>query len=289
MKRTNTNKVKCAVCGKSISECALSSHLKWNHGLTYKQYFDTYIEPQPHICPYCNRREQKWVGKGGIKYRKCCQGAECKSKCYSEHNAGGLPNSIKKIRATKLKRYGTISFNNRDKAVSTCKQKYGVSNVAQLQEVREKMNNTLFKRTGKRYTGGCNGKSKIYYEGMWFDSKQELFYYYWCLESGLEVTQNPPGLSYYIGEVKHTYYPDFIVEGRIVEIKGNDIINEFGILLDKKTKEELWEKTACLFDNEVEIITQDFVEKHYKPSNWREIMANAKRKKDLQGGINAEH
>lgn len=98
-----------------------------------------------------------------------------------------------------------------------------------------------------------------------------------------------PGLSYYIGEVKHTYYPDFIVEGRIVEIKGNDIINEFGILLDKKTKEELWEKTACLFDNEVEIITQDFVEKHYKPSNWREIMANAKRKKDLQGGINAEH
>ena len=69
--------------------------------------------------------------------------------------------------------------------------------------------------------------------------------------------RNPKGLPYYIGETKHTYYPDFTVEGRIIEIKGLDIINKNGILLDKRTKEELWEKTACLFDNDVEIITQE--------------------------------
>ena len=256
MKRTNTTKVKCAVCGKYISECALSSHLNWSHQLSYKEYFDNYVEPFPHICPYCNERERKWIGRGGVKYRLCCQNKECKSKCYSEHNAGGLPNTVKKIQATKLLKYGSRGYNNPQKRESTCISKYGVSNIAQLPETREKMNNTLFKKTGKRFTGGCNGRSKIYYNGMWFDSKHELLYYYWCLENGLEILRNPKGLPYYIGESKHTYYPDFIVEGRIIEIKGRDIINENGILLDKRTKEELWEKTACLFDNEVEIITQ---------------------------------
>lgn len=73
-----------------------------------------------------------------------------------------------------------------------------------------------------------------------------------------------------------------MVEGRLIEIKGMDIINKNLILLDKMTKNELWEKTACLFDNDVEIITQDQVEKFYKPSNWKEIMSKAKRNKDLQ-------
>lgn len=281
MKRTNTTKVKCAVCGEYISECALSSHLRWSHNLSYKEYFDKFIEPYFHKCPYCDN-ERKWVGKAGIKYRLTCNSSNCRSKIYSEHNAGGLPNTIKKIQSTKKERYGSIGFNNREKSKSTCEERYGVTNVAKLPEVREKMNETVFKRTGKRYTGGCNGRSKIYYEGLVFDSKHELFYYFWCLEQGLEIQQNPKGLQYFIGETKHTYYPDFMVEGRLIEIKGMDIINKNLILLDKMTKNELWEKTACLFDNDVEIITQDQVEKFYKPSNWKEIMSKAKRNKDLR-------
>lgn len=53
-----------------------------------------------------------------------------------------------------------------------------------------------------------------------FDSSWELYFYLYCLEMGLNVLRSPIELTFeYCGEIKHCY-PDFIVDGKLVEIKG---------------------------------------------------------------------
>lgn len=36
--------------------------------MTYKEYYDKYINPSEHKCPYCGK-ELKWFGRNGIGYR----------------------------------------------------------------------------------------------------------------------------------------------------------------------------------------------------------------------------
>ena len=49
------------------------------------------------------------------------------------------PDVIKKTARTKLDRYGDSKYNNRDKNKETCNERYGVDNVFQLEEVKEKI------------------------------------------------------------------------------------------------------------------------------------------------------
>ncbi len=50
--KTWVDKIICKICGKEVSKCSLSSHLKWSHNkMTYKEYFDTYEEAmRVYLC-----------------------------------------------------------------------------------------------------------------------------------------------------------------------------------------------------------------------------------------------
>ncbi len=64
---------------------------------------------------------------------------------------------------------------------------------------------------------------------MAFDSTWEVKVYEFCMDNGLQVEYSP-SISYkydYIGKL-HTYHPDFLINGKVYEIKGDNFfrVNE---------------------------------------------------------------
>lgn len=267
-------KITCKICGCEVSKCALSSHLKWSHsGMTYKEYYDKYIDPVEHKCPYCDK-ELKWLGYGGRNYGQTCGSKECHSKYVSEHNQGGTEESLTKVRQTKLERYGDPNYQNFDKIRQTCIERYGVDNVWKVKEIHKKCKDTLEDKTGKRCAN--LGNYAVSYEGMKFDSRAELLYYMWCKEQGKNIERCTDYFTYSVNGIEHIYYPDFKVDENIIEIKGEHLIDDEGYLLDFSTKQRLIEKTECLRKNNVIIIMSKDVMKHYLPSNFEDILNNCK-------------
>jgi len=71
----------------------------------------------------------------------------CCTSCASRNTATN-PERVQKIMITKMKRYGNPHYNNIDQHKQTCIEKYGVSNVSQIKEVREKKIITILKNFG---------------------------------------------------------------------------------------------------------------------------------------------
>ena len=265
-------KIICKICGKEVSKCALTIHLKLSHNrMSYKEYFDTFIEPYEHKCPYCNN-ERKWIGTGGRFYALTCCSKECLSKIHTENNKGGTPESIKKAKHTRYIRYGNENYQNVEKIKQTCQERYGVNNPAQTEKSKQKFHETLLKKDNHRF--GELGNYAIYYNNEKFDSKSELLFYYWCIENKYDIIKNPQPIEYLINDTKHLYYPDFIVNGKYVEIKGDHLIDAEGYLLNFTNGHRLIEKTQCLKDNNVKIILHQEVLEKYKPSNYEELLNN---------------
>lgn len=146
-----------------------------------------------------------------ISYKRCnyitrCN--SCKTKLlYKQH-----PEIIQKIKSNKL---------NKTKE--------------EKQIIAEKRKNTLEKRFGKgsaySYLGGAG---HYVYEGVGFDSKPELQFYIYCKHLNYDIHRNEIGYTY-IDEVTNKtkmYYPDFVVNNKIYEIKGSHLINDQYQLID---------------------------------------------------------
>lgn len=63
---------------------------------------------------------------------------------------------------------------------------------------------------------GCKGR----YKGYWCDSSWELAYVIYCLDNNIKIERNCEKREYLWEGRKRIYYPDFIVDGKFVEIKG---------------------------------------------------------------------
>jgi len=71
---------------------------------------------------------------------------------------------------------------------------------------------------GKRHASG-RGK-KGWYKGFFCDSSYELAYVIFCLEHNKKIERCTQSLPYFWEGTPRNYLPDFIVDGKIVEIKG---------------------------------------------------------------------
>ena len=107
---------------------------------------------------------------------------------------------------------------------------------------------------------------------MYFDSKWEVNVYAYCREHALSVQYHPNiKFKYSYGEKIHYYFPDFIIEGKLYEVKGDHFfrINEstgqeemFCPYRDKDWSDEKYEwmcglyeaKHQCMIRNGIEII-----------------------------------
>lgn len=74
-------------------------------------------------------------------------------------------------------------------------------------------------KTGGYRHGSGRGKSG-WYCGYWCDSTWELAYVVYCIENDIPIRRNTQRFPYEFENRISYYIPDFIVNGRFVEIKG---------------------------------------------------------------------
>lgn len=199
------------------------------------------------------------------KYRRTCiekYGIDCFRKSLA---------CVQKIKATKRERYGDANYNNRLKYEQTCLEKYGVRSSNQVKEIIEKQQRS--------------SRSNYCIDNLIFDSKEELCFYSYCKNLGLDIKREPVALKYLYESKEYFYYPDFQVNSELYEIKGEQFIGESQIWKnpynpeDQKPAAKYW----CAIENNVKIIPAkecqiyigycldkfggDFIKKHTRRKN----------------------
>ena len=137
-----------------------------------------------------------------------------------------------KSRNTKSAKYGNPTYNNSEKAAktrqpnitiivnkckTTCHEHHGYDCIFQKPEFIE--NNKKRPRS--------HAKSKYEYKLISFDSAPELALFIWCEDHGIDFKFHPDLAFEYTYEGKtHVYHPDFIINGELIEIKGDHFFKD---------------------------------------------------------------
>lgn len=217
------------------------------------------------ICPTCGKqygqmqnisatpRKNGSSGYFGFCSKSCLNNSashinNIKQTCLEKY---GVDNPAKafvvkeKIKQTCLEKYGveyvTQTDRFKNKAVNTFIVKYGVTNPNKLKTIRKKIKDTCKEKFGvdsyfQTEEFHKRKKSKIIYDNQQFDSKAELIVYKRCKELGYVVQRTPISIKYNVNNKIHYYYPDFRINGHLVEVKGDHFLR-----INATTgKEELW-------------------------------------------------
>ena len=153
----------------------------------------------------------------------------------------------------------------KQKTVDTCLLKYGATNGGASATAKEKIHNTMQKHYGQHYFATDTFKevkeaikqSKGYFPGQfgspeheqamlakygklrcgnaryfcdnyYFGSFPELALYLYCRDTGKHVIREPYKLTFIYNNQKFNYVPDFLIDGQLVEIKGEQFLAEDG-------------------------------------------------------------
>ena len=115
----------------------------------------------------------------------------------------------------KLKRYGekklyVILCHNEN-----CKKEFKDTNTN-----KKYCSTKCWKQCSGGYRQGAGHSKGGYYKNIWCDSTWELAYLIYCLDHHITIKRNTEKFHYIYKDKKHHYIPDFIVNGKLVEIKG---------------------------------------------------------------------
>jgi hypothetical protein len=163
------------------------------------------------------------------KYSKYSSGDFCCRKCANTFSSTVKRKEINE----KLKEYAKIN----DKKIIDLyykNPKYCIccQNIISFENKRNKtcckecatmlrIKNHPHENDGGYREGSSRGKHG-YYKGIWCDSTYELAYLIYCLDHNIDIKRCTETFEYELNGKKHTYHPDFVVEGIITEIKGYD-------------------------------------------------------------------
>ena len=162
---------------------------------------------------------------------------------YGVDNVRKTDHCKRKIKTTKLQRYGNENYVNVDKAKMTNQLNHGVDWPMQSHDIR--------KKAAKGYV----------YDKQIFDSKGELCYYIWLRDNNIQFTYQPKvSFMYECNGESHKYFPDFLVEGQYVELKGNHFFKDDGTMQNPydHSLDYVYEaKHQCMIKNNVRILKHD--------------------------------
>ena len=149
----------CKICNKEMSVNNTGPHLKKYHDLSIEEYYLKYVG-EKHYCLTCGKETSfKTLEKGYSKY--------CTTSCSNKSSA-----SKSKSKKTKLDRYGDENYNNKNKYIETCLEKYGVVNAYQVKEIREKHQDNMKQKYGVKHPTQINFvKDKI--REKWYSKTKE--------------------------------------------------------------------------------------------------------------------
>lgn len=237
--------------------------------------------PEKSFCKECLKKNKietmiKHYGSLEKAYQLRTQKTkETNIKKYGTENPWALQEVKDKRKSTCLEKYGAETpFKSKecmDKAKNSLKEHYGVEHPAQSIKVQDKMKATCLQKYGVEHYTQSSEASKyhhtvIEYNGLKFDSKDELRFYKRCITLNLKITRCNIKFEYFYENKKHYYHPDFIVNELIFEIKGSHFLNEDGTWKNPYCREQdgLYEaKRQCAIRNSVNILYDKDIDNFY--------------------------
>ena len=137
----------------------------------------------------------------------------------------------KKSKETCVERYGVESYTKTDEYKEKTKQtnleKYGVEYYFQSDDKKKKSKETCVERYGVEHYSQTSKFAKyhrkqIEYDGLTFDSNWEVIVYKYCKENNISCEYQPDIIfEYEYNDKKHYYHPDFLINGKLYEVKGD--------------------------------------------------------------------
>ena len=188
----------------------------------------------------------------------------------------------KKIRQTNKTRYGKEFPGQvesiKEKKRQTLMEHYGVDVPLKCKELVEKSERTTIERYGynrvaKSPLFSAYHRKRIFHDNIWFDSSWEIEVYDFLKENHIQFEYSPSiSILYEYDCRQYTYHPDFIVNGKLYEVKGDHFfrVNESGheVMVnpyrDPEWTDERYEwecgkyeaKHQCMISNNVTIIRE---------------------------------
>ncbi len=171
-----------------------------------------------------------------------------------------------KVIATALRNNNLKSKEDLNKLIKTRQEettlkRYGVRNYAQSPE--------FFKRLKKKYV----------YNSTSFDTIPELALFIYFIDNGIAISRNTDLYFEFIYKDKlHRYYPDFVSNDSLLEVKGNHFFKKDGTMCNPydHSQDGLYEaKHQCGLQNNVIFITSneynkyiDYCKNKYNQKDW---------------------
>ena len=162
-------------------------------------------------------------------------------------------------------------------------KKYGVRYIGSLNFVKDKIRKTKMAKYG--VAGAVT--YRYLYKNVKFDSSWELAFYLYNLNLNKPIKRCTKSFEYEFEGNKHSYFPDFEIEDKIFEVKGDHFLNKEGLMICPfdRAKDGLFQaKQQCGIKNNVILITRkeitlylDYMENKYG-KNWKEIFKIKKAK-----------
>lgn len=216
----------CKMCGKTIG---IGKNLQLN--TSYANY-----------CKEC-------------QYKHAAQTTKCSIEKKLALNENYYREIVAKRKSTNIENGHDPAWNNMPKNIATCLDRYGVENVRQTEGCKKKIKQTKLKNhNDENYVNAdqikktnndrygvdwpmqseqirAKAATEYVYDAKTFDSKGELCYYIWLKDINIDFTYHPMAKLQYVYNGKtHYYFPDFIVKGQFVEIKGDHFFKEDGTM-----------------------------------------------------------
>lgn len=191
-----------------------------------------------------------------------------------------------------------------EKREKTSIQKYGYTAAAKRLETRKKLSSIMkahfsnpkrkreilekrYRTNLKRYGVSGAVTFRYIYKNVKFDSSWELAFYLYNLSLNKPIKRCTKSFEYEFEGNSHLYFPDFEINDKIFEIKGDHFFNEEGLMICpfNRVKDGLFQaKQQCGIKNNVIFITRkeitpylDYMENKYG-KKWKEIFKIKKAK-----------
>lgn len=265
---------KCHKCGKPLVKNIKST-------LGYSNWCSTTCKNSDQL--YIEKCRQTRYKRNGGKWHADDYSDKVKQGTIRNGHSANWKNPDK-MKATKLKNHGSSSYVNPEKAKQTRYKQNGGKFCSDKEIELRKLHNkskftykrgqqTYFNRTGY-FNPGQNPevikrtKSSYYYDSLYFRSSWELAKYIYHKDKHDNFQYQPSITLKYldINGKEHIYHPDFIVNGILQEVKGDQFFKDGKMTLpyrystwtDQKYKfmcDLYHAKYKCMIDNNVQILT----------------------------------
>lgn len=167
-----------------------------------------------HICKYCDR-EIKNLGGLATHEPYCKSNPERvqREKSPNAHRPKGLDAWNKGL-------IGDPRCKHTEETKKKLKNSSGVAKTLESEIERRRKISEYAKLNNGGYRQGSGRGKKGWYKGFFCDSSWELAYLIFCLDNNISIKRNTAQRQYMWQGKLRTYIPDFIVDDKVVEIKG---------------------------------------------------------------------